>query len=40
MAGILGLQPLPGLFLLALAGIVAVYAAAEVAKRFFYWLLD
>jgi len=37
IAGILGLQPLPGLFLFALAGIVAVYAAAaEVAKRLFY----
>ena len=37
IAGILGFEPLPGLFLLAVVGIVAVYAvAAEVAKRIFY----
>jgi len=37
IAGILGFEPLPGLFLLAVVGIVALYAvAAEVAKRLFY----
>jgi Mg2+-importing ATPase len=37
VGGILGLEPLPALFLLAVAGIVAAYAvAAEVAKRLFY----
>jgi P-type Mg2+ transporter len=37
VAGILGMEPLPGLFLVAVALIVAAYAvAAEVAKRLFY----
>jgi Mg2+-importing ATPase len=37
IAGILGFEPLPGLFLVAVAAIVAAYAvAAEVAKRLFY----
>jgi len=35
--GVLGFEPLPGLFLLAVVAIVAAYAvAAEVAKRLFY----
>jgi Mg2+-importing ATPase len=37
LAGLLGLAPLPGLFLLALGAIVTLYiAAAEVAKALFY----
>jgi Mg2+-importing ATPase len=37
IAGILGFEPLPGSFLVAVAAIVAAYAvAAEVAKRLFY----
>ena len=37
VAGILGFEPLPGLFLVAVAAIVAAYVvAAEAAKRLFY----
>jgi Mg2+-importing ATPase len=37
VAGILGMEPLPGLFLVAVAVIVAAYVvAAELAKRLFY----
>jgi Mg2+-importing ATPase len=37
LAGLFGFEPLSGVFLGFLAGIVALYAAAaELAKRFFY----